>query len=300
MICTGGHSRALAPTQSENPWGLASRVPCDPKVWPHPEISIAIWILLGPAEIASISVSLTRLPPECPTLGQVFRKTDRKGVLTVSCHHLVGTVVALGQAGKPQKWVHKENLSCSLISLHFPAEGAGGRTCSALVMAQHMVWGVQHPQPHTRTVPCPVTPAQAMLSVSALAKTMARCCCLARKCLFPAPASTQGGNLLPQGASPLQGGTGGCWGRWGQILQNHPSTKVCIWSRCSQVLGSSCSQPHASAALFGSWIFIAGLPSDERPIIHPVIAHSYLDLGLSHVLGNIFLDTATIFPAGEK
>lgn len=49
----------------------------------------------------------------------------------------------------------------------------------------------------------------------------------------------------------------------------------------------------ASAAPFGSWIFTAGLPSDERPIIHPVIAHSCLDLGLSQVLGNIFLDTAT-------
>lgn len=194
---TAGHWH---PPKVKTPGVLpASRVPCDPKVWPHPGVSIAIWILLGPAEIASISVSLTRLPPECPTLGQVFRKTDRKDVLTVSCHHLVGTVVALGQAGKPQKWVHKENLSCSLISLHFPAEGVGGRTCSALVMAQHMVWGVQHPQPHTRTVPCPVTLAQATLSLSALAKTMARCYSLARKCLFPAPASTQGGNLLPQG-----------------------------------------------------------------------------------------------------
>lgn len=37
---------------------------------------------------------------------------------------------------------------------------------------------------------------------------------------------------------------------------------------------------------------MAGLPSDERQIIHPVIAHSNLDLGLSQVLGNIFPDTA--------
>lgn len=51
----------------------------------------------------------------------------------------------------------------------------------------------------------------------------------------------------------------------------------------------------ASAAPFGSWIFTAGLPSDERPIIHPVIAHSCLDLGLSQVLGNISL-TQPHFP----
>lgn len=45
----------------------------------------------------------------------------------------------------------------------------------------------------------------------------------------------------------------------------------------------------ASATPFGSWIFMAGLPSDERQIIHP---HSNLDLGLSQVLGSIFPDTA--------
>lgn len=48
----------------------------------------------------------------------------------------------------------------------------------------------------------------------------------------------------------------------------------------------------ASAAPFGSQVFMAGLPSDERQIIHPVIAHSNLDLGLSQVLGNVFPDTA--------
>lgn len=37
---------------------------------------------------------------------------------------------------------------------------------------------------------------------------------------------------------------------------------------------------------------MARLPSDERQIIHPVIAHSSLDRGLSQVLGNIFPDTA--------
>lgn len=37
---------------------------------------------------------------------------------------------------------------------------------------------------------------------------------------------------------------------------------------------------------------MAGLLSDERQIIHPVIAHSNLDLGLSQVLGNVFPDTA--------
>lgn len=44
---------------------------------------------------------------------------------------------------------------------------------------------------------------------------------------------------------------------------------------------------------------MAGLPSDERQIIHPVIAHSNLDLGLSQVLGNVFPDTA-IFSLCEE
>lgn len=39
--------------------------------------------------------------------------------------------------------------------------------------------------------------------------------------------------------------------------------------------------------------FMAELPSAEGQIIHPVIAHSNLDLGLSQVLGNVFPDTAT-------
>lgn len=78
----------------------------------RPGRSISIGILLGAAAIASVSVSLTRLSPKCPTLGQVLGTRNRTGVLTMFCHRLLGTVVAVGQAGQPQKWVHKENLTC--------------------------------------------------------------------------------------------------------------------------------------------------------------------------------------------
>lgn len=40
-------------------------------------------------------------------------------MLTVFCQRLVGTVVALEQAGWPQKLVNKKNLTCSLISFTF-------------------------------------------------------------------------------------------------------------------------------------------------------------------------------------
>lgn len=198
-------------------------------------------------------------------------------------------MLALGQAGQPQKWVHEENLTCSLISLCFPAEGVGGRTCSALVMAQqqHGVFST-----HSPTQDCPLSCDSSpghVIPVTALcmAQTRARCCCLARKCLFPVPASRQGGRGCSHGGFTCAGRSRWVLGQTGDGDRSFRTSPQHKSASAPMPWGPSA----ASAAPFGSWIFIAGLPSDERLIIHPVIAQSYSELGLSQLLGNIFLAT---------
>ena len=73
------------------------------------------------------------------------------GVMTMSCHRLVRTAVAVGRAGQPGKWVHQENLSRSQIRespSHFPP-GGGWWQGPALPSVQRTARGALHPQPPT-------------------------------------------------------------------------------------------------------------------------------------------------------
>lgn len=71
---------------------------------------------------------------------------------------------------------------------------------------------------------------------------------------------------------------------------NDPAGPAWGWPGAVHVLTA---EPRPVCRSIWLLIFMAGLPSDERQIIHPVIAHSNSHLGLSQVLGNVFPDTAT-------
>ena len=89
----------------------------------------------------------------------------------------------------------------------------------------------------------------------------------------------------------------------GRVLQDQPSTQACGCPGAAQSRSPAADSPGplmfglqnlGHCCSVGSRIFTAGLPSDERQIIHPVIAHSNVDLGLSQVLGDVFPDTAAL------
>lgn len=224
--------------------------------------------------------------------------------MTMSCRRLVGTAVAVVQAGQ-LKWVRKENLSRSLISFTFSFWWWQGPALPS-AMVQCTWQGVQHPQPPAarphRDWPllCDCSPGHVvsfmpwgMDSPPGLWPDAAAWQENASSpLLFPRPGRSRQvqWELRIPGHPSAVDEDGSCWTNTrhkpaaAQVL---PSPGVGLQT------GQGCShfgcKTWASATPFGSWIFMAGLPSDEKQIIHP---HSNLDLGLSQVLGNIFPDTA--------
>lgn len=122
---------------------------------------------------------------------------------------------------------------------------------------------------------------------------------LCKKMPLPLPLPRQGGassqgGFASLGSSSSCSGSHGCWGThrlWmgtnaaGPTLDTSPWVlqRPGVWLQIAQGCSRFGCKTWASASPFGSRIFMTGLPSDERQIIHPVIAHSNLDLGLSQV-----------------